>query len=94
MINLIKKKQKIILDYNTKKCKGVSKAVVKNNITHDDYKKVLETNTPIEREITSLRSFSHQIYTLKDKKVALTSYYDKMKMTDGNTCFPFGYLED
>ena len=43
-------KQQIILDTNTKKLKGVSKAVVKNNITHDDYKNVLETNIPIKKK--------------------------------------------
>ena len=63
-------------------------------ITHNDYKTVLETNEPMKREITSIRSFKHQIYTIKENKVALTSYYDKMKLIDGNTCTPYGYLED
>ena len=48
----------------------------------------------MKREITSIRSYKHQIYTIKENKVALTSYYDKMKLIDGNTCIPYGYLED
>jgi hypothetical protein len=71
-----KEKKEIILNKNTKKLKGVSKSVVKNNITHDDYKNVLKTYIPIKKEITSIRSFKHQIYTIKEDKVALTSYYD------------------
>ena len=41
-----KEKQEMIIDRNTKKVKGISKAVVENNRTHDDYKNVLETNIP------------------------------------------------
>jgi hypothetical protein len=41
-----KEKQEMIIDRNTKKAKGISKAVVENNRTHDDYKNVLETNIP------------------------------------------------
>ena len=66
----------------------------RNNITHDEYKNVLETNIPIKKEITSIRSFKHQIYTIKEDKVALTSYYDNMNMIDGKTCIPYGYLQD
>jgi hypothetical protein len=70
----------------------VSKAVVKNDICHNDYVDVLKTNKPLEREVVSIRSFKHKVFTFKQNKVALTSYYDKMKMLeDGNTCVPFGY---
>ena len=41
-----KEKQEMIIDRNTKKVKGISKAVVENNRTHGDYKNVLETNIP------------------------------------------------
>ena len=80
-------------NYNTKKLKGVSKAVVKNNIKHDDYKDVLETNVSIKRDVVSIRSFQHQLYTYKQNKVALTSWYDKMKMINNNECVPYGYME-
>ena len=77
---------------NKKTLKGVSKAVVKNEITHEDYEKVYETNEPLKRHVTSLRSFNHNVVTYKAEKVALTSFYDKMCMTDANTCVPFGYI--
>jgi hypothetical protein len=65
------KDKKQIIDKNTKKFKGVSKAVVKNNIKHHDYVEVLKTNKPIDKEVIGIRSFGHEIYTLKQNKVAL-----------------------
>ena len=77
----------ILKDENVKKLKGVSKAVVKNEITHDDYGKVLA----ISKKVTSLRSFNHQLYTIQQEKIALTAWYDKMAMLDRIHCVPFGY---
>jgi len=77
---------------NKKVLKGVSKAVVKNEITYNDYVNVLEKNEIVKKNVTSIRSFNHQLYTYRDNKVALTSYYDKMKMIDSINCVPFGYV--
>ena len=74
--------------------KGVSRVVVENEIKDDDYETVLTTDQPIDKEVTSIRSFNHQLSTYVRKKTALTSYYDKMRMTDRNNCIPFGFLED
>ena len=79
---------------NTKKLKGVSTVVVKNETTHEDYNNVVETNDVVKRDAISIRSFDHQIYTNKMTKVALTSYYDKMKMIHEIDCVPFGYMEN
>ena len=38
-----------------------------------------------------VRGKVHQIYTIKENKVALTSYYDKMKLMNANDCIPYGY---
>ena len=77
---------------NKKTLKGVSKAVVKNEITHKDYVQVHKDMIPIKRHVSSIRSFDHNVYTFRTEKIALTSYYDKMNMVDGNTCVPFGYI--
>jgi len=77
---------------NKKTLKGVSKAVVENEIAHDHYEKVYETNEPLKRHVTSLRSFNHNVVTYRAEKVALTSFYDKMRITDANTCVPVGYI--
>jgi hypothetical protein len=75
----------------TKKAKGVSKVVLKKEINHADYIKVLETGKPVVKDVISIRSFNHQLYTVKQKKVVLTSFYDKMNLIDNVTCEPFGY---
>ena len=76
---------------NTKRVKGVSKTTVKKEITHEDYVAVLKTNKSLEKSVMSIRSFDHQLYTFKQSKKALTSFYDKMIMVDEVNCIPFGY---
>ena len=76
---------------NKKTLKGVSKTVVKKEISHEDYEEVMNTSKSIKRDVTSIRSFNHQIYTFKQSKVALTAFYDKMQMIDKINCVPYGY---
>ena len=53
---------------------------------------MLNTNEPIKRDVISIRSFDHQLFTHKTiGKVALTSFYDKFKMIDNNNNLPYGY---
>ena len=78
-------------DASVRKCKGVSKAVVKKEITNSNFKEVLDTGEPIEKDVYSLRSFNHSVYTVKTMKTCLTNYYDKMYMTGYNTCVPYGH---
>ena len=92
IIHQDKDKEGQLLDKNKKTLKGVSKTVVKKEITHKDYQKVLGDNIPIKKNVTSIRSFNHQLYTFKQEKVALTSFYDKMGMVDNINCYPFGYI--
>ena len=61
---------------NKKKLKGVSKVVVKHKIKHDDYINTMNTNKQVKKKVISIRSFDHQIYTIKNKKIALSSFYD------------------
>ena len=78
---------------NKKTLKGVSKTTVKNEISHADYLNVLHTDKTEKRNTCSIRSFNHELFTFAQEKVALTSYYDKMKMLDYNNCVPFGYIK-
>ena len=78
---------------NKKTLKGVSKAVVKNNIQHKDYVDVISTDCVAVRDVVSIRSFNHQLYTFKQPKIALTSFYDTMCMINRNDCAPFGYVK-
>ena len=76
---------------NAKKLNGISKVVVKKEIKHENYKNVLVTGESITKEVTGIRSLSHELYTVKQVKTALNTFYDKMYMTDNNTCVPYGY---
>jgi hypothetical protein len=59
----------------TKKAKGVKKAVVKQEISRDDYYNALHNHEIIYREQNTFRSKLHQMYTQKVRKVAI-SYFD------------------
>jgi hypothetical protein len=76
-----------------KKATGVSKAVVDKLINFNDYKNTLYTNKPAIREVVSIRSFNQQLFTYKQDKIALTSFYDKMKTIDSINCEPYGYIK-
>ena len=69
-------------------------AVVKNEITNDNYIKTLVTNEKLTKKVTSIRSFNHELFLFEQEKTALPSYYDKMKMIDNINCEPFGYNHD
>ena len=58
---------------------GVSNIVVTTQIEQDEYLNTLRTIEQVQREVVSIRSIDHEILTLKQTKIALTSYYDKIK---------------
>lgn len=60
-----------------KKAKGIGKSVVKNELSHSDYEKVLSSGKPMQHENTNLRSINHQIHTVKTVKTSLDSKNDK-----------------
>jgi len=63
----------------TIKAKGIKKHVIKKNLTLEDHKKCLFNEIGHEpyREMYSIRSFKHLIYTVMSKKLALNSFDDK-----------------
>ena len=69
----------------SKKCKGVRRLVVRNSITHEDYKNCLFTGTEQLRKMNVIRSHKHDIYTEEVNKVALSSIDDKRHMLEGQT---------
>ena len=38
----------------------------------------------------SFRSYNHEVFTILNNKIALSSFYDKMKMIDSVNNVPFG----
>jgi hypothetical protein len=67
---------------NCKKLKGVKSYVVKNEITHQTYLKTLRTGIDEYIWQNSIRSFKHQLYSIKQKKKALTQFDDKLYICD------------
>ena len=76
---------------NVKKYKGVSKATLKNEIKHCNYLNTLITGQRHTKQITSIRSFNHQLYTIQQEKICLNAYYDKMQLSNRFECVPFGF---
>ncbi|KAL4153079.1 hypothetical protein QTP88_000912 [Uroleucon formosanum] len=61
------------------KAKGIRAHVVKNHMTLEDHRKCLfgEDGLELYRENVSIRSFNHQLMTIKTKKLTYNSYDDK-----------------
>jgi hypothetical protein len=76
-----------------KKAKGVSHVIVEKTLPFKTYKKTLETDETVRREITSIRSFNQELFSTSSYKDCLTSYYDKMKMINNIECEPFGFQQ-
>ena len=81
------------LDEIKKTCKGVSRAVLKKEISHDDYKNTLKTNEKVLKINTSIRSFKHQVFTYQCVKVCLSSFDDKVYRESFNVGYPYGHYK-
>ena len=60
-----------------KKAKVVKKNVVKKDISRQDYVDCLFEERKFMHTMQSIRSFKHQLYTIKQNKVSLSPYNDK-----------------
>ena len=75
-----------------KKCKGVKRNVVEENISHDDYRKTLFNRTDLHRAMNVIRSYKHDIYTEEVNKIALSSDDDKRVIQeDGVHTLAYGH---
>ena len=68
---------KMLEGNETKKCKGVTKSVVKKSIAHEDYKTCLFNDKKQIRKMNVIRSYNHEVYTEEVNKIALCSDDDK-----------------
>ncbi|XP_064653079.1 uncharacterized protein LOC135503432 [Lineus longissimus] len=81
-------------DDEVKKCKGIKKNVVKNEISFEDYKQVLLEKIPIEKSMNVFRSRNHQLYTEKVSKVALDAMDTKRQiLEDGISTLALGHYD-
>jgi hypothetical protein len=65
-----------------KKLKGVKKYVVEQSIKHQHYLDTLNTGVDIYEWQNSIRSIKHNLYSIKQKKKALSRFDDKVYICD------------
>ena len=65
-----------------KRAKGIVKAVVKKDITHEDYKNILFSAGQTSHNMTVFRSDKHEIYTVSMDKKSLSAYDGKRYILD------------
>lgn len=61
----------------SKVIKGIKKCVAKNKISFKDYLDCINTNCNITRTQNSIRSTLHNVYSISQKKIALSPHDDK-----------------
>ena len=76
-----------------KRAKGVKKSVLKNGITHEDYKKCLLNREVFSRDMPGLRSYHHVIKGETVHKVALAPLDTKRYILDGISTLAFGHVD-
>ncbi|XP_065678249.1 uncharacterized protein LOC136093209 [Hydra vulgaris] len=77
-----------------KRCKGVKKNVVKNYITHEDYKDCLLSRRDQMRKMNVIRSHLHDVYTEEINKIALSAEDDKrVILDDGIHTLAYGHYK-
>ena len=77
-----------------KRAKGVSSVMVKGSIRLNDYKDVVLNKTRLYVEQNSIRSYKHQIYTIQQRKLALSGIDTKRYiLDDGITSLAYGHYK-
>lgn len=67
-----------------KKSKGVKKCVVSEKIKFDDYVECIQNNCELTAKQNTIRSIKHNIYTIRQKKIALSPFDDKRYLIKPN----------
>ena len=75
----------------TKKAKGISKQVVKKNITHDNYKEALFNSKVFHHQNTTLQSNLHQINTTIVQKKSLDATNSKRAFVNPEFSYAIGH---
>ena len=75
---------------NKKIGKGISKQVLRDSLTHENYKHILTSNETITKPQINIRSKNHVLFTTIENKKTLTSYDNKMHR-NGDVNLPFGH---
>ena len=74
-----------------KKAKGVPKLKVKRDLDMKDYEATLHEHIPKNVNFNAIRSKNHQIYSINQSKVGLTSYDNKRYWFNDTDSLPYGH---
>ena len=75
-----------------KTAKGIKKNVIKENITHKDYKDTLSNNREMHHKMKTIRSQNHELSSYEINKVSLSCFDDKRYIhEDGKTSYAYGH---
>ena len=75
-----------------KTAKGIKKNIIKNNITHENYKNVLFNNEQMHHTMKTIRSNKHQLGSYELNKVSLSCFDDKRYIKeDGINSYAYGH---
>ena len=93
-IGLRSKMYSYIKDNNDvgKTAKGIKKNIIKKDITHENYKKVLFNNEQMHHTMKTIRSNNHQLGSYEINKVSLSCFDDKRYIhNNGETSYAYGH---
>ena len=93
-IGLRSKMYSYIKDNNEvgKTAKGIKKNIIKKDITHENYKKVLFNNEQMHHTMKTIRSNNHQLGSYEINKVSLSCFDDKRYIhNNGVTSYAYGH---
>ena len=77
-----------------KTAKGIKKNIVKNNIKHTDYKKVLFKNKQMQHTMKTIRSSKHQLSSYEMNKISLSCFDDKRYILNkGKQSLAYGHYK-
>ena len=77
-----------------KTAKGIKKNVIKNNITHENYRDTLFNNKQMHHKTKTIRSENHQLGSYEINKVSLSCFDDKRYIhDDGTTSYAYGHFK-
>ena len=75
-----------------KTAKGIKKNIIKNNITHKNYKYILFSDEQMYHKMKTIRSESHELGSYEINKVSLSCFDDKRYIhEDGKTSYAYGH---
>ena len=75
-----------------KTAKGIKKNVIKNDITHENYKQTLFCNEQMHLKMNTIRSENHQLGSYEINKISLSCFDDKRYLhEDGITSYAYGH---